>query len=71
MQQDPDKLRQRREQLIRRRRTALGRVHHLENELDILACALDRVDGGLLAQPRLLSGSVVPFRGLRGFQRLK
>jgi hypothetical protein len=70
MQQHPDELRRRQQALIRRRRAALGRLHYLEDQLDIIACALDRVDGGLLARPTLLSG-VIPFRKSRGLQRLK
>lgn len=70
-QPDPDELRRRQQALIRRRCAALGRVHHLENELDIVACALDRVEGGLMARPTLFSTSVIPFRKSRGLQRLK
>jgi hypothetical protein len=68
-QPDPDSLRRRQQELIRRRRAALGRVHRLENELDVVACLLDRVE--LMARPTLLSGPIVPFRGLRGFGSLK
>lgn len=69
MKQDPDKLRRRQQQLVRRRKTALALVGRFESELDVIAGLLDRES--ILARPTLLSGSVLPFRHLRGLSRLK
>lgn len=66
---DPDKLRRRQRQLVRRRKTALALVGRFESELDVIAGLLDRKS--ILARPTLLSGSVLPFRHLRGLSRLK
>ena len=37
MKQDPDKLRRRQQQLVRRRKTALALVGRFESELDVIA----------------------------------